>query len=193
MTPSSYAKAAPYVAGGLVVAILLGSGLALYQYRYSEGYLAGEQAERLEWQAKWDRQAAELAAAKARSLELACEEEQCRQDEIEKVRRDAEQGIARVKDDAAAAAAATATANAVAVRLRDQARRLVSRVSQCAGNPGAAQGGQAAGQSALVLADQLSRVDARAGDLAAAYDRARAAGLACERVYDALSVTKPHR
>ncbi|MGN5081769.1 DUF2514 family protein [Aeromonas sp. 31P] len=186
MTPSSYAKAAPYVAGGLVVAILLGSGLALYQYRYSEGYRAGEQDERHLWQAKWDRQAAELAAAKARNLELAREEEQRRQNEIEKVRRDAEQDIARAEADAAAA-------NAVAGSLREQARRLASRASQCAGNPGTAQGGSAAGQSALVLADLLSRADARAGELAAAYDRARAAGLACERAYDALSATKPRR
>lgn len=186
MTPSSYAKAAPYVAGGLVVAILLGSGLALYQYRYSEGYRVGEQTERLEWQAKWSRQAAELADAKAKNLELVREEEQRRQDEIEKVRRDAEQDIARAEADAAAA-------NTVAGSLREQARRLASRASQCAGNPGTAQGGQAAGQSALVLADLLSRADARAGELAAAYDRARAAGLACERAYDALSATKPRR
>ena len=37
-----------------------------------------------------------------------------------------------------------------------------------------------------VLSDVLSRADKRAGELAAAYDQSRAAGLACERAYDAL-------
>jgi hypothetical protein len=38
----------------------------------------------------------------------------------------------------------------------------------------------------MVLADLLSRADERAGELAAAYDRARASGLACERAYQSL-------
>jgi hypothetical protein len=37
-----------------------------------------------------------------------------------------------------------------------------------------------------VLADVLGRADDRAGELAAALDASRAAGLACERAYDAL-------
>jgi hypothetical protein len=46
----------------------------------------------------------------------------------------------------------------------------------------------------MVLADLLSRADERAGELAAAYDRARAAGLACEQAYDALlSSYKPRQ
>ncbi|WP_236322205.1 DUF2514 family protein [Aeromonas veronii] len=179
MTPMTYAKVAPYVVGGLVAAILLGLCLALYQYRYSEGYRAGVQDERLVWQAKWDRQVAELASAKARSLQLAREEEQRRQDAIEKVRQDAEQQIARAQTDAVAA-------NAVAVSLREQTRRLAARASQGASHSDTAQPSQAVEQPAVVLADVLGRIDARAGELAAAYDRARAAGLACEQAYDAL-------
>lgn len=38
--------------------------------------------------------------------------------------------------------------------------------------------------AAMVLADLLGRADARAGDLAAALDEARARGLACEADYD---------
>ncbi|MDP1045514.1 DUF2514 family protein, partial [Klebsiella pneumoniae] len=40
----------------------------------------------------------------------------------------------------------------------------------------------------MVLSDLLQRADKRAGELAAAYDRARIAGLTCERSYNSLSV-----
>jgi hypothetical protein len=36
----------------------------------------------------------------------------------------------------------------------------------------------------MVLSNLLQRADKRAGELAAAYDRSRIAGLACERSYD---------
>ena len=94
----------------------------------------------------------------------------------------AQEAIAQAQADAAAAGVESG-------RLREQARRLAARASQCASNPGAAQGGPAAGHPAMVLADLLSRADERAGELAAAYDRARASGLACERAY--LSLTQP--
>ncbi|AFK71726.1 hypothetical protein YSA_09158 [Pseudomonas putida ND6] len=38
----------------------------------------------------------------------------------------------------------------------------------------------------MVLSDLLTRADARAGELAQAYDRARIAGHQCEASYDAL-------
>ncbi|MBL0492805.1 DUF2514 family protein [Aeromonas veronii] len=167
--------AVSFLAGMLVIAVLAGSGIALYR----SGYSAGEEGERKTWQAKWDRQAAALAEARAQNLELAREEELRRQRAIEKVRQDAEQQIARVQTDAVAA-------NVVAVSLREQIRRLAARASQCASHSNSAQPSQAVEQPAVVLADVLGRIDARAGELAAAYDLARAAGLACEQAYDAL-------
>jgi len=173
MIPQS--KALPFLAGALVIAALAVGGVALYR----AGHTDGEDGERNTWQAKWDRQAAELAEARAKNIQLARDEEQRRQHAIDKVRQDAEQQIARVETDAAAA-------NAVAVGLHEQAERLAKRASQCANNSSTAQSGDAAGQSAVVLADLLSRADARAGELARAYDRARASGLACERAYHSL-------
>ncbi|PZQ36549.1 MAG: DUF2514 domain-containing protein, partial [Pseudomonas putida] len=38
----------------------------------------------------------------------------------------------------------------------------------------------------MVLSDLLTRADARAGELAKAYDRARIAGQTCEASYNAL-------
>ncbi|MDH1148134.1 DUF2514 domain-containing protein, partial [Pseudomonas mosselii] len=46
--------------------------------------------------------------------------------------------------------------------------------------------GQAATRAAMVLSELLDRADARAGELAQAYDRARLAGQQCELEYDAL-------
>jgi hypothetical protein len=41
-------------------------------------------------------------------------------------------------------------------------------------------------RAAMVLSQLLERADARAGDLAKAYDRARIAGEACESAYVAI-------
>ncbi|MGN5220762.1 DUF2514 family protein [Aeromonas veronii] len=168
-----------FLVSALVIAALAGGGVALYQ----SGHSTGVEGERKTWQAKWDKQSAELAEARAQNVQLAREEEQRRQRAIEKVRQDAEQQIARVETDAAAA-------SAIAAGVLEQARRLATRASQCANNSGTAQSGDAAGQSAVVLADLLGRADARAGELAKAYDRARTAGLACERAYLSLTNQK---
>ncbi|QET79822.1 DUF2514 domain-containing protein [Aeromonas veronii] len=146
------------------------------------GYTEGAHDKELEWSAKWDKQAAELATARANAEIAAREAERRRQADIEKVRQDAEKQIASAERDAVAA-------DAVAVGLREQAGRLAKRASRCASDSGAAKSGDAAGQSAVVLADLLGRADARAGELARAYDRARASGLACQRAY--LSLTNP--
>lgn len=54
-------------------------------------------------------------------------------------------------------------------------------------DPAAAQGGQAATGPGLVLPELFERFDPRLRSLAAAFDQAHAAGLACERAY--LSLT----
>ncbi|WP_439845391.1 DUF2514 family protein [Aeromonas veronii] len=172
-------NAISFLVGALVIAALAGAGVALYQF----GRSAGEEGERKTWQAKWDRQSAELTEARAQNVQLAREEEQRRQRVIDKVRQNAEQQIARAESDAAAA-------SAVAAGLHEQARRLAARANKCASHTGAAQSGETARQPAVVLADLLSRADARAGELAKAYDRARASGLACQRAY--LSLTQSH-
>ncbi|MNJ44639.1 hypothetical protein D3C77_396960 [compost metagenome] len=176
MTPQS--KAVPFLAGALVIAALVGGGVAIYR----SGHAAGEEGERKTWQVKWNEEATRLATARTKAEQKAREEENRRQAEIDEVRDHAQEEIAQAQADAAAA-------DLESGRLREQARRLAARASQCAGNSSAALGVQAAGQSAMVLADLLSRADERAGELAAAYDRARASGLACERAY--LSLTQP--
>ena len=175
MGVTQQSKVLPFLAGALVIAALAGGGVALYW----SGQANGKEGERKTWQAKWDEEATRLATARTKAELEAREEELRRQAEIDEVREHAQEQIAQAQADADAASLESG-------RLREQARRLAARASQCASNPGAAQGGPAAGHPAMVLADLLSRADERAGELAAAYDRARASGLACERAYQSL-------
>lgn len=142
-------------------------------------YSHGVSVTTVEWQGKWNKQAEQLATAKANAEFKAREEEQRRQASIDKVRDDAEKQIARAESDALAARYA-------ADGVLEQAKRLAARAGKCPSNSTTTQSGAPAAEPSVVLADVLGRADARAGELAAAYDRSRAAGLACERAYDAL-------
>lgn len=169
MNPDWFRRALPYlVAVIMVLGILWGA--------YNHGVNITDTA----WQSKWDAQALELSEAKAEAVTLAREEEQRRQAEIDKVTQDAEKQIALAEADATAA-------DAAAHGLREQAKRLAERASKCAGNTDTPKRGETAPSPSVVLSDVLSRADERAGQLAAAYDRARASGLACERAYESLS------
>jgi hypothetical protein len=93
---------------------------------------------------------------------------------------------AQIQADAARADAATAS------RARDALRVQLDvfvRAHRGAGDPGAAGGGAPAGDPIGVLADVLGRADERAGVLAGIADQRGVAGAACERAYDALTVT----
>ncbi|HDS0941357.1 TPA: DUF2514 domain-containing protein [Pseudomonas putida] len=102
-------------------------------------------------------------------------------------RADAQQE-ARVKghEERTIADAGAVDADAAGQRLRDEAGELAASVS-CPGTDTAAVArGEAATRAAMVLSDLLTRADARAGELAKAYDQARIAGDLCEASYNAL-------
>lgn len=161
-------RAIPYL-------LVIACALACLWWAYSHGVSVTT----TEWQGKWDKQALELTEAKTKALELVREEDQRRQSSINKVREDAEKQIALAERDALAASDAAAG-------VLEQAKRLAARAGKCPGNPSTTKPGAPATEPGVVLADVLGRADARAGELAAAYDRSRAAGLACERAYDSL-------
>jgi hypothetical protein len=81
-------------------------------------------------------------------------------------------------------------ADAAGQRLQHAAAQLAAAVSCPSADSAAIARGQAATRAAMVLSDLLARADARAGELAKAYDRARIAGLACEDSYTALTNRK---
>ena len=161
-------RALPYIITvAVVAAVLFGA------YRF------GSSVKNAEWAAKWAMQEVKLAEDRAKAERLQREEEQRRQAAIDGVIDDAHKQIELARADAAAATAAAAS-------LRDKAKRLAARASKACSNPQATPGSEATSSPGMVLADLFGRADQRAGELAAAYDQARAAGLACQRAYDAV-------
>ncbi|MBF5006827.1 DUF2514 family protein [Diaphorobacter caeni] len=100
---------------------------------------------------------------------------------IDKEARDGQTRIDLARRDAAAALTERERLLAEVARYRAAAR--------AAQHPGAAPSGPATGDALDLLADMFTRADERAGELAEFADAAHAAGLTCERSYDAL--TKP--
>ncbi|MFJ4349654.1 DUF2514 domain-containing protein [Pseudomonas sp. NPDC089428] len=98
-----------------------------------------------------------------------------------------EEARAHAQEQRTLADAGAAGADAAGQRLRDEGAKLAATVS-CPGTDSAAIArGQAATRAAMVLSDLLARADARAGELAKAYDGARVAGIACERSYQSVA------
>ncbi len=135
---------------------------------------------------RWDAKLARVEAARAQerdaqaqatmtAIEAARVEGRRRTAAVEKVRDDA-------KNQAVAAAADAAGLRAE----RDGLRARVNALARAAAarDPGAAEGGPAGIDSVDLLAYMLSRVSRRAEELAGVADRARIAGLTCERAYD---------
>ncbi|MVW87871.1 DUF2514 domain-containing protein [Pseudomonas sp. PB101] len=136
-----------------------------------------------EW--RYGKQLADLVAVQAQGVaqaeRLAREEEQRRQSAVDRVKIDAKEQY-----KTATAHAADADADAASERLHVAAGKFIAGASGSTCDSNTAKRGATAARAAMVLSDLFQRTDKRAGELAAAYDRARLAGLACERSYDAL-------
>ncbi|VVM38158.1 hypothetical protein PS631_00140 [Pseudomonas fluorescens] len=101
-----------------------------------------------------------------------------------------EEARAHAHEERTIADVGAAGADAAGQRLRDDGDKLAATVS-CPGTDTAAIArGQAATRAAMVLSDLLARADARAGELAKAYDRALIAGRQCEREYSGMSLIR---
>lgn len=129
---------------------------------------------------RYGKQLAEIGEAQALAIteagNVARQEEQRRQAAVNKEASDA-------REQNKAADADARTADTAGDRLHVEAGKFAS--AAC-GDPGAVQRGASATRAAMVLSDLLQRADKRAGELAAAYDRSRIAGQACEQSYDSL-------
>lgn len=121
---------------------------------------------------------AEHAAALARAVEAARQEDNRRANALLEVVNAATENLSRASRDRDAARAA-------ADRLRQHAQDLAARC-RAPGDSAPAPGGPPAPAPGDLLAELLGRIDRAAGDLAAHADRAMSAGRACERAYDSL-------
>lgn len=169
----TWGKVLAYLAA--VLALIGLCGAALYA-AYSHGVTVTNAARDAEWSQAVATQQAELA----RAVQAARNEEQRLQREANQVGIDA-------REKNAAADADSRGLDAAGDRLHVQAGKLAASVGACSSDTGAAERGASATRAALVLSQLLERADARAGELAKAYDRARIAGQACERAYDIVS------
>lgn len=97
-----------------------------------------------------------------------------------------EEARAHAHEERTTADAGAAGADAFGQRLRDEGAKLAATVSCPSTDTAAIARGQAATRAAMVLSELRDRADARAGELAKAYDQARIAGQLCERSYNAL-------
>ncbi|MGE6824337.1 DUF2514 domain-containing protein [Pseudomonas soli] len=93
---------------------------------------------------------------------------------------------AHAQEQRTIAEGAAAGADAAGQRLHDEAGKLAAAVSCPSTDTAAAARGDAARRAAMVLSDLLNRSVETNRELAAAFDRARVAGLACEQAYDSL-------
>ncbi|WP_395607320.1 DUF2514 family protein [Pseudomonas sp. B22129] len=148
-----------------LVVVLLAMAIACFSTLKVDAWRYGKQIA--------DRDTAQ-ALAIARAVSEAREEDQRRQVAMNKVGSDARE---QIKDATADASAAYIAGN----RLHVAASNFAA--SACPGDPGATQRSASATRSAMVLSDLFQRADKRAGELAAAYDRAKIAGLSCEHAY----------
>lgn len=134
------------------------------------------------WQAKWqERDLADAKAAQAfteqqRRIELQ------RQGAIDAIQEQAQQDIATAQRNAAIAAAESN-------RLQDGIADAITRLQADSGNPGATISSKTRASTSSLLAELFREIDTAAGIYAAEADRARAAGLTCERAYDAVRAT----
>ncbi|MBO9552242.1 DUF2514 domain-containing protein [Pseudomonas sp.] len=98
-----------------------------------------------------------------------------------------EEARAHAQEERTIADTGAAGADAAGKRLQHEGAKLVATVSGPGTDTAAIARGQAATRAAMVLSELRDRADARAGELAKAYDRARIAGRQCEAEYDGLS------
>ncbi|WP_367352520.1 DUF2514 family protein [Achromobacter animicus] len=157
-----------YTAAVVVGALLAGGGAWTAQgWRYGAQIAEIERDHAKAWVSQ--------AQATVTAVEAARTEEKRRTAAVEKQRDDAQKLAAAAAGDAA--------------RARDERRRLLERAdalaSAAAGRDSTFTDGSPAGADAVdLLAYMLGRVSERAEKLAGIADRARIAGLTCERSYD---------
>ena len=169
-------KVLPWKAVGLLLIVLALAGALYGTYRH------GVTVTDLAWKAKWAEQVSAQSEAVATTTTEYRTEEQRRQKAANQVANDARQEQTAALTDAA-------VADAAGDRLRVEAGKLAATASCMPGDTGATERGKAATRAAMVLSELLGRADARAGELAKAYDQSRIAGLACNRFVEELSNT----
>ncbi|WP_346396926.1 DUF2514 domain-containing protein [Pseudomonas syringae] len=169
-------KALPWKAVGLLLILLALAGALYGAYRH------GVNVTDLAWKAKWAKEVSTQSEAVATTTTEYRTEEQRRQKAANQVANDARQNQTAALTDGS-------VDDASGELMRIEAGKMAATASCVPGDTGTAERGKAATRAAMVLSDLLGRADARARELAKAYDQSQIAGLACSRFVDELSKT----
>ncbi|ELV7528469.1 DUF2514 family protein [Edwardsiella ictaluri] len=147
-------------------------------------YEVGYQKADLTWQSRWNQSQAEnehtLALLQAKNREL----EQRGQNAVAKIATQTSQQLASAQADATAA---RSDADSLRKQVADYASRLRKSSASC--NTGAS-GAGAPGSDPRVLSELYSLADEAAQRMAEAAQQSRIRGLACERAYDEVRLTR---
>ena len=150
--------------------------VGLLTFTHALVYRSGRAAVRAQWNAE-----------KVQQQQAAISENQTNAKETQR-RLDQQQGNQNAQNAQLAAAKADAALNAASADgLRSQLAITTKRWRDALGNPAIVGDREAAADAIGVLADVLGRADRRAGILASYADAAHAAGLKCQRDYEALT------
>ena len=160
------------LAAALVAAMLL-TGVQTYR-------LAREQAAHADTRAQHAEHIADLERDAREAVLAARNEERRRTAEVQKSADEAHESLARARADAVAATDA-------GQRLRDRVAAITATCGRAASDTGLAGSSAPAVATADLLADVQRRLDEAADGIARFADQARAAGIACERSYKALT------
>lgn len=157
----------------IIVIVYMLSMYGVSTWQYSNGAVDADKI----WQARWsNRDAADSEERAARESAMR-DLERARQNEMDQVTEDAKNRLEQAQADAAASSVAS-------ISLQQQLKTLRSQLA--AGGSCQISGSSGTGQTAAVadvLANVLSEADSIAGAMAEEADRARIAGMACERMY----------
>lgn len=146
---------------------------------YWAGHVQGVNSTESKWQTSWAQRDADDATARADAENAARAKETADQLHAEKVQRDATQALEQERLNAAGERAATE-------RVRGELAKLQARLGGASKSPATGTSSASATRAAMVLSDLYGSCQSRLGELSAAFDRARIAGLACEASYDSL-------
>lgn len=156
------------------VAALAGIAVGLAQgWRYGERMAALER--------DWNEERLALESRAREAEQTARTEENRRQKAVDEVTQNAQKEL-----DAAVARERRAADSRVRSAIADYAAR-----HRCPADPGSTASSEAARDPIGVLAELLGELDGLAESYASAADRARVAGLACERAYESLTSSPP--
>lgn len=170
-----------FIIGAILIASLGGIGYALHHNGYESGKLDADQS----WNIKWAKRDAQDLLELAGRQEQERTEEQRRQNQINQVTADAQTQLDKARLDAANA---QRSADKLQLTIANIRRQLAA--SETSKLSSAASSSSARATATDMFAQLLIESDRAAGEYAAAADRARIAGLACERSYDSIATAK---